>query len=411
MKLLSLSAFCFSAAYSLNVDTFLEKAIESIYTEHDNGFDISLHPYYVTEFRAYHNKAVSKGYYGNGNGQIETETTATWNADFTQVKYEYEESGTISSAPLHQYLMAPYTWNQEFTGVYKAELLASEMKVEWSEEGSIGSKKYALKASAGVEDFNQKRDSTDVSLGFDTECNTNMNNPFQPAFQGLFQCPNVDVSVTLGAQNVCAESPFNAGCKMNFGWSGEVNGADVDAVDFTWTAKKDSSKIVVDCASSGVYQLRAKYNNMKYFTVEFKQNAQEWIHIITVAGPKNWQAVVDSVMQFVQPFEQYLNHGVLSLSHNSALSVVWVDRAFNKLTNEFDCSAIVKATMFNSEILNISPRTLKEACIEGNKIAIASLQDFGNEHIAKSRNYVHGLTDAKNGGKKFNKWYKSVKAQ
>jgi len=410
MKLLSLSAFCFSAAYSLNVDEFLQDAFKQVYTEHDNGFDINLHPYYVTEFRAYQNKAVNKGYYGNNNGQIEMETTATWNTDFTQMKLEYEESGTVSSFPLHQYMMAPNTWNQEFNGVYKAEFLANEMKVKWSEEGNIGSQKYALKASAGVTEFNAKRDSTDVSLGFNTECNTNMDNPFQPKFQWMFQCPNVEVVVKAGHQKTCTENPFNAGCKITFGWSGEVNGADVDAVDFTWTAKKDSSKIVVDCASSGVYKLRATYNNMKYFTVEFKQDAQQWMHIITVVGPKNWQALVDSVFNFVQPFEQYFTHGLLSLSHNSALSVVWVDRAFNKLTNEFDCSAIAKATMFKSEILNISQQDLKQSCIEGNKIAIAALQEFGNEHIAKSREYVHGLTDVKNGGKKFNKWYKSIKA-
>lgn len=353
------------------------------------------------------------GFYGNGNGKI------TFSEDYspseTGMIYTITNSGPLNAMPGYQMLYKRMYWEKEFSVKQSWQVDMAGMFAKYSVEGSMnGGEKFSLNQVIKVTDFKSSRKGDSVALGFSQTCDNDIE-VYSSNLDWMNQmCYNAELELDLSNTKQCDHSPFTPGCEMNMGWSGELNGNDIDEFKFIWNAKSDSLLWKFDCEAHGLHQVRIDYNSLQKYDINYKQGDSPWMNIFSMFGPANFNGFVYSIEKYVEPFSVYMTQGLLSFSENSVLSVVWVDRAFNNLKNEFDCSAIVEASMFESEFFQMNnggktlQESLKSCCQNFNGEAVYGLQELGNNAIAPARAYVNGLTSEEDGGEKFNQWYTAV---
>lgn len=410
-------ASVFAYTNALNVDQFIQDALTQIYSNENGVEKISLEPYLEvtkTEKMVGSNHVTKMvGSYGMGNGApIEFTRKITNNADGS-IKFEASEEGNFQNS-LWGVIFENLN-GLDFQQDMYFELHPQQMKLEWGSNGHVDNKKFDLSESLQVTNFKQGRKQTAVTLEAKGSYTAH---PFVVKVDPLSIQPfDYDVEVAASYNNVCEGpmGPLTTGCSIKLGITGESNNDNINYSVQT-AASDDMFKVTASENNKKAYVAKVDYNNHDLYELSYKcmETGEGFKNVVSVPGPARQANIAAEFESYIKPFENYAMGMAMGPEH-AARAIVWVDRAFNDLTNEFDCSALVEATGFESAMLAESigapnmQAVMQNGCAEFNNMAVEGAQQVG-AMIGQARVYVNELTDPKKGGKDFNKWYKSIYA-
>jgi len=390
---------------ALNVNEFLQDALERIYTKNGNVETISLEPYFqvVTTTLPNERGFDMEGSWGMGKGDpiVFTRKIRTSNGEFI---LSTSDSGNFDNTFFP--MIWPELTGHDFAEEWKINAKPQEMEVSLEATGNVAGHRWGMNQAFAVAQFKQGRSGSSVTVHAEGSYEYD-------AWLGQMSCNwvpehNYNVDIALQANKRCngQQGPFTNGCVASVAMTGTA--------DHSISIKASSSKFVVEVASSGRKQHTAKilYNGHNLYQLKHKGRSGGFSDIISLPGPGRFQQIAAAGEAYVAPFVTYAT-GMVSQPELAPHAIVWADRMFADLDNEFDCSAVVEATGFEcpplaAELGASSMQTLlQSSCATFNDLAVNGLQ-AAIEPMQMARTYVNDLTDENNGGRKFNAWYSSL---
>jgi len=408
-------ASVFAYTNALNVDQFIQDAMTQIYSNENGVEKVSLEPYLAftkTEKRIGSSQVTNVvGSYGMGNGAPIKFTRKFTLTSSGAMKFETSDAGNFANT-LWGVLFEEIN-GLDFQENMHFEVHPQQMKANWGNDGHVDNKKFSMNQEIQVTNFKQQRKQTAVTLASKGSYSAH---PFIVQVDPLHVQPfDYNVEVAASYNNVCEGpmGPLTNGCSMKLGITGECNNDDINNSIQT-TASDDQFKVTGSANNKKAFVAKVDYNGHDLYELSFKNVPGQFINIVSVPGPARHAQIAAEFESYIAPFSNYAM-GMAQGPEVAARAIVWVDVAFNDLTNEFDCSALVESTGFDSALLAQSMNApnmqavMQQGCVEFNNMAVQGAQQVG-AMIGQARGYVNELTDPKKGGKDFNKWYKSIYA-
>jgi len=222
---------------------------------------------------------------------------------------------------------------------------------------------------------------------------------------------NWQMTVDMNADQACGLGPQEPGCTMRGSVRGKADGNKLNhAVSFENNGGAIYTLVIEQ--PSKTCTVVAEIGEL--FTINYKTTGEPNKLVIqlpnVIQATAVRQDIINAAMDAIAPFKTY-GEAAIADYNTAAHAAVWVDRRLNKLTNEFDCSALFAATQFESDLiaekheLNMSVQDFVQAeCKRGNKIAVEWLQTTAVPAIEDARIYVNKLTDEDVGGVEYNAW-------
>jgi len=409
-------ASVFACTNALNVDEFINELATQVYHVSDDGLteSISLEPYFVCTKTSRADGFDVAGSYGPGAGaQVEFERHMTMTNDgFTLTTRDHGSMDATIFA-----MMDPSFNGIDFDMAHRFVCNGSEMNCAWSEEGSLTQRgrthEYSAQETVSVTNFQTGRSGTTATL--------NIAGSYQ-ADAGVIRLDpmniqpfthNFDVTAECNGRCEGPQGPLGAGCQMTLTVEGTLNGDAIPEAAIKLKAFADKFNVKVTMNSQLMAMVKIEYNNHDLYALYFKEGQGDFMHVISVPGPGRFGRIAEACGAYAAPFVTYIDAAVQN-ADRFAHATVWVDRAWNDLTTEFDCSAIVEATgiesgLFAAQLGASVQDTAKGYCVAFNEMAVDGLKQAG-EGVKVARKYVNDLTNPRVGGVKYNRWLSEVYA-
>jgi len=406
-------ASVFALTNALNVDEFINELATQVYHVSDDGLteSISLEPYFEMTKTSRPDGFDVVGTYGPGAGeQVEFERHMTFSNDGFELTTR--DHGSMDATIFA--MVDPSMQGHNFDMSHTVQCVAADMMCSWEEDGSIDNHNYHAQETIRVSNFQTGRIKTTGTL--------NLQGAYTADPQIVMMDPlatqpfshNFDVTAECNGRCEGPSGPLGAGCQMSLGVEGTFNNEAIPELLVKLKAFPDKFNVKVLLDNSQVAMIKLEYNQHELYALYFKEGEGDFAHVISVPGPGRFGRIAEAVEQYVAPFVVYIQAAVEN-ADRFAHAAVWVDRAWNDLTNEFDCSAVVAATGIESGILaaELGAPSIQEMaqgyCVQFNEMAVGGLQQAG-EGVKAARKYVNDLTNPRIGGVKYNRWLKQVYA-
>lgn len=359
------------------------------------------------------------GFYGNGNGQIRFSRKQISDANTGKMIGITHDSGPINAMPFYQLTMRPEIWDDDFSQDQKFTIEPSKMQLKLENNGFFGrGQNWESDLTVNVKDVNTDRRGNSATIGILANCDAVPSARLPYSFFSPEMCflgNHWDLDFTAETSKQCEGEmgPLSAGCRINLSATGEINHAPMPEKSLSSKATADKFVVTKSVEGEEDCKLRINYNDHQFYFVEKKQGRADWEHVVTVPGPAQFEQILSEFVVYFEPFVTY-GHMASQNPDDAAHALVWIDRVWNTMTDQFDCSAIVEASMFEMPCLADKmgvptvQQGLKEMCVMFNEMAVEGLKEVGNAYVKPARKYVNDLTSAKVGGFKFNRWYKAL---
>merc|ERR1739847_192692 len=385
------SLFAYNNAF--NVDTFIDEAMKQIYSETVEGTTkvqkISLQPYLDATIKSEPNGNFdASGSYGNGEPIEFTETFTQTAQGFT---FTRSDKGNYDNS------IWVYFWPQvagmEFDSSFDVEVNMAEMSFAYNAECNIEGHSAVLQENVALQSMQQSRRGMAVELAasgsneYDIWFEQN-DLAWLPAFE-------YDVIITGKVSSTCMQrSPFHAGCSASLAIAGTKDSENINW-SVTHTAAASAFTIAVNVDDNEIFNVVFDHStDLLKVTGTCAEYGEK--HLVSLPLPQRFGQIEAAFNDYVAPFGTYTKGAMMA--NDPMVAVVWVDQAFNTMSDEFDCSGIVEATGFESEALaeglgvESMQDAMKGACSQFNDIAVSTIQGLGGE-LASARDYVWKLCD------------------
>jgi len=446
MKLVAALAIC-AGASAVTVDNLLAQIKDSIYKEKPNGkgFVFSLEPIFSIDCNTQttkrggvptHIKQSCTGSQGAGGDTNSFTRKFIWNKNKGVVKYEGHDEGSTANWPFVGQYMPEFAdepfWIDEkmmviFNDPWKAKL-TWDRKEGFSKWGgkNIGSKKAPLAMNAQI--WVKEGGLVDGAYAVVVKNNGGMKVPKDwPASLNPFDCKTKKWThtYTMSADQVCAAGPQEDGCAISIVVKGK-NGKKKLNHSISYSSTSGTDFEVTMTRPDGVCKIDAliRPQTFECFYTKDEEAKKLVIRLPNVMGPQLGE-IMKAGQAAIAPFQNYWFGAYMSGDREEetgavdplsgmdkvAHAAVWVDRRMAKLTNEFDCSNLFAATLFESELIAEShglgttvQKFVQAECKRGNKIAVAWVKSNAAPQVKEAREYVFALTDPTVGGEQYNLW-------
>lgn len=436
MKLVGALAVA-AGASAFNVNDFVGNVKNKIFKQNKNGFSISLEPYFSMDCKEQKKlgsdgslvvfKSSCSGTYGADKGGSNPFTRKTiYNAKKGVFKYAGHDEGNTQNWVGVEYYLPNYAnepfWIDETLSVNFGDFFSATLDYsrqegfsKWGGNDVSSSKApLALKSKMKVKEGGLENGAYNLVLAhngvmvvpkdFDQELNI-----------FGFQSNKWKHVYKISADQACTAGPHVDGCEISASISGKTGKTKLNhSVNFASSGGNSFEFIIDSPQGTCTTKLELGQNAIKLTWAQNNEAPELVLQILNPMGPQ-LGALTGEVGDFFAPFKNYWLQAYAAdkeTFNGVAHAAAWVDRRMAKFTDEFDCSDVFAATLFESESIAKAAQLgmsvqeyVQGMCAAANDMAVEFMKTQAAPAIAGARDYVFKLTDPAVGGEYYNSIY------
>jgi len=415
MRFLLVSWQLFSYAYAFNVNNFAASALSQLYTQRNNGFDISLEPYF--HISCNHNNgpdrinAKCEGWNGIEEGKRNPFKRAIrYDGNAKSFSYSGDDAGNTGNWFASEYYMP--------TGMAAIDFkLRDRIEATWADlsKATLKVNRYAKFGQESIKIDNiLAMKQAGLSRGkyvakILIKGKVKMTTGFADAVNLHIKSTQWNMMLTAQAKQGCS-NPTSDTCSAALSLEGTAGNTKLDhSIKYQ---VRETMKLFAIVIKMGNFESEVTLNlNALVAEIHYQSTIPrlEPVLVLRAPMPKSFPGIVDAANNLAEPFKQYWLAATVDLN-TAAHAFVWIDKRIAKLDQEFNCAALVKSTKVESELLakfmhwKSVQAQMSGYCVEGNAYIIKTMKESGSKMITTARTYVHDLTGAP-GEQFYNAWY------
>jgi len=407
MKLVSALSILAASCHAQTIETLIGELVNKIYRQEGTKHYFNVAPYFVAEYDFQPSSFEGKGTFGNGNGVITYDESASWDsASFT---YEINQAGQAKSSPAADFYPAAVLEDN-----FESSLVisANTQGISYKQKGNINGEGFLAEYGLALDSFSRTSKKTSVSMSITRKNDVSAN---VHSFWRSYMAPNgeTEINVKATVKNACMENPVGRQCTAKLEVTGENNGDDFGTNVAKYSVLPKKAQLIVKHNENQVFYLSlGGIDTWEVLSIKYKIMNDPSVLFLQVVGPSGAQAVVDAAGAFIAPFDRFFSG--FSGADDFAHAFAYADKVLYNVQGKgwFDLYPIFEATRLESELFAgmfgvPSIQSAVEGFCDEMNAMIEGAAGAAAPAITDARTYVAGVVSS-SGEAKFDAWFASL---